>query len=173
MKIRPLQIVLVFLLVLAVCEFSFADGFYVPEVRRNLPDIPIQRALIKYRDGSETLIIESTLDGGGRNFGWVIPVPGEPLRFEKISPGLLKTLSVQIRPKINHVRPDRGIFGLPVYVFFAILIAIGCFCVVLWGIKGFFSFLLLFVLLFVGIPHTFYIRKYFSVQTTKKLIEMR
>jgi hypothetical protein len=33
MKINTIQIILVFLFVLAVCEFSFADGFYVPEVR--------------------------------------------------------------------------------------------------------------------------------------------
>jgi hypothetical protein len=152
MKTKSIQIILVFLFVLAVCEFSFADGFYVPEVRQKLPDIPVQRALIKYRDGTETLIIESTLNGSGKNFGWVIPVPGEPFRFEKFSPGLLKTLSIQIGPKINHFRPDRGIFGLPIMVFLAIWMAIGCFSVVLWGKKGFFSFLLLLFVLFFGIP---------------------
>jgi hypothetical protein len=66
MKIKPVQFILVFLFVLSVCEFSSADGFYVPEVRQKLPDIPIQRALIKYRDGTETLMIESTLDGSGK-----------------------------------------------------------------------------------------------------------
>jgi len=151
MKIKTIQIILFFLFVLGVCEFSFADGFYVPEVRQKLPDIPVQRALIKYREGTETLIIESTLDGNGKNFGWVIPVPGQPLRFEKFSPGLLKTLSMQIRPKIDHFRPNRGIFGLPIMVFLAILMAIGCFSVILWGKKGFFSFLLLIFLLFFGI----------------------
>ena len=152
MKIKIIQVILVFLFVLAVCEFSCADGFYVPEVRQKLPDIPVQRALIKYRHGTETLIIESTLNGSGKNFGWVIPVPGEPQNFEKFSPGLLKTLSMQIRPKINHFRPDRGIFGIPVVVFLAIWMAIGCFFVILWGKKGFFGFLLLLFLLFFGIP---------------------
>ena len=148
MKIKPIAFILVFLCVLCVCEFSFADGFYVPEVRQKLPDIPVQRALVKYRDGAETLMIESTLNGSGKNFGWVIPVPGQPLRLEKLSPGLLKTLSAQIGPSINHFRPDRGIFGVPILVFFAILIAIGCFSVILWGKKGFFSFIILFALIF-------------------------
>ena len=153
MKTKTIQIILVFLFILAICKFSLADGVYVPEVRQKLPDIPVQRALIKYRDGAETLIIESTLNGSGKNFGWIIPVPGEPLRFEKLSPGLLKTLSVQIRPRIHTVRPDRGILGVPILVFFAILIAAGCFFTILWGIKGFIGFLILFALIFFGIPH--------------------
>ena len=124
MKIKPVQFILVFLFVLSVCEFSLADGFYIPEVRQKLPDIPVQRALIKYRQGIETLMIESTLNGSGKNFGWVIPVPGQPLQFEKLSPGLLKTLSVQIGPSINHFRPDRGIFGVP----FSISTNRGCCC---------------------------------------------
>jgi hypothetical protein len=67
-----------------------------------LPDIPIQRAIVKYQNGKETLIIEATLDGEGNSFGWIIPVPNIPLRFEKVSPGLLKTLSLQTEPKIIH-----------------------------------------------------------------------
>ena len=96
MRIKPLAFIPVFLCLLFVCRLSFADGCYIPEARKKLPDIPIQRALVEYREGIETLIIESTLDGEGNRFGWIIPVPNEPLRFEKISPGLLKTLSLQI-----------------------------------------------------------------------------
>ena len=41
MKIKTIQIILVFLFVLAVCEFSLAEGFYLPEVRQKLSDIPV------------------------------------------------------------------------------------------------------------------------------------
>ncbi|MGD8344750.1 MAG: DUF2330 domain-containing protein [Desulfobacterales bacterium] len=152
MKLITVPFALVFVFATGICDFALADGFFIPEVRENLPDIPIQRAVVKYREGTETLIIESTLSGSGKHFGWIIPVPGEPLRFEKVSPGLLKTLSAQIGPKINHARLDRGLYGLPMSVFFAILVAIGCFAVVLWGKKGVFGFLLVFFLFVIGFP---------------------
>ena len=152
MKLKTVPFAVVFIFVIGICGFALADGFFIPEVRENLPDIPIQRAVVTYREGTETLIIESTLNGSGKNFGWIIPVPGEPLRFEKVSPGLLKTLSARIGSKINHTRLDRGMFGLPMSVTFAILIAIGCLSVILWGKKGVFGFLLAFGLSFFGLP---------------------
>ena len=153
MRIKPLAFIPVFLCLLFVCRLSFADGCYIPEARKKLPDIPIQRALVEYREGIETLIIESTLDGEGNRFGWIIPVPNEPLRFEKISPGLLKTLSLQIQPKINHIEPVPGVFGIPLIGTFAILIIISCFSIIHWGAKGIFIFLALGVLFFLGIPN--------------------
>ena len=81
----------------------FANGCYIPEkVYRKLPDIPAQRALVRYENGAETLIIESTLDGEGQKFGWIIPVPAKPTRLEKSTPGLLKTLSMTTQPEITH-----------------------------------------------------------------------
>ena len=44
-----------------------ADGSYFPEQAfTTLPTIPTQRALLCYRDGVETLLVESTLDTLGR-----------------------------------------------------------------------------------------------------------
>ncbi len=94
--------VLFFLLFFSFCRISFADGTILPEPYVKLPNIPVQRALLKYRDGVETLIVESTLDGPGQKFGWIIPVPSVPQRFEKITPGLLKTLSFALQPRITH-----------------------------------------------------------------------
>jgi hypothetical protein len=153
MKIKPIAFILVFLCALFVCRFSFADGCYIPEAKKKLPDIPIQRALVKYQHGTETLIIESTLDGEGNSFGWIIPVPNEPQRFEKVSPGLLKTFSLQIQPEINHIKPNPGIFGIPLIVIFAILIIISCFSIIRWGKKGIIVFLILSVLFFFGVPN--------------------
>lgn len=153
MKIKPITFILVFLCVLFVCRFSLADGCYIPEAKKKLPGIPIQRALVKYQHGTETLIIESTLDGEGNSFGWIIPVPNEPQRFEKVSPGLLKTLSLQIQPKINHIKPNPGVFGIPIIIIFAILIIISCFSIIRWGKKGIIVFLILSVLFFFGVPN--------------------
>lgn len=87
---------------ISFCTGSFADGVFVPSVTGKLPDIPIQRALIKYRDGAETLIVEATLDGEGQSFGWVIPVPNIPQTFSRVSPGFLKTLSMHLEPEVIH-----------------------------------------------------------------------
>ena len=143
MKIKPIAFILVFVCVLFVCRFSFADGCYIPEARKKMPDIPIQRAVVKYQHETETLIIESTLDGEGNSFGWIIPVPSEPQRFEKVSSGLLKTLSLQIQPEINHIKPNPGVFGIPIIIILAILIIISCFSIIRWGKKGIIVFLIL------------------------------
>ena len=80
-----------------------ADGKMFPEIAYKIPPkIPSQKAIIVYKDGIEKLIIESSLDGQGKEFGWVIPLPAEPNNFEKVSPGLIKTLSLAIQPEITH-----------------------------------------------------------------------
>jgi hypothetical protein len=93
---------LVFLL-LSGAERLCADGCFIPDVAyAKLPAIPAQRALLTYKDGIETLVIESSLDAEGQSFGWVIPLPAEPTDFRRVSPGLLKTLPLNIGPRITH-----------------------------------------------------------------------
>jgi len=136
MKTKALQLSLVLLSLLFVYQLSYADGVYIPAARKKIPDIPVQRALVKYQGGTETLIIESTLDGEGGDYGWIIPVPNQPTKFDKVSPGLLKTLSLQIQPKIHHVEPYPKVFGIRIESIFTILIVITCFCIMQWGAKG-------------------------------------
>ena len=50
-------------LLLAFCSICSADGKFMPEIGMKPPDMPIQRALVKYRDGIETLVIEATFEG--------------------------------------------------------------------------------------------------------------
>ena len=84
-------------------SYTFADGKYFPaKAYRTSPTIHSQRAILKYKDGVETLVIESSFDGEGKDFGWVIPLPSRPIKFEEASPGFLKTLSDTIQPKITH-----------------------------------------------------------------------
>ena len=136
MKIKVIQLGLLLLSLLFVCQLSYADGVYIPAAKKKIPDIPVQRALIKYHGGIESLIVESTLDGDGGDYDWIIPVPNQPTKFEKVSPGLLKTMSLQIQPKINHVEPYAKVFGIRFESIFAILIVITCSCIMRWGAKG-------------------------------------
>ena len=96
MKTKALQLGLILLSLSFICQLSYADGVYIPAAKKKLPDIPVQRALVKYHGGIESFIVESTLDGDGGDYGWIIPVPNQPTKFDKVSPGLLKTMSLQI-----------------------------------------------------------------------------
>ncbi len=74
----------------------YADGKYYPRevVFKKAPTIPSQRAILVYKDGIEKLIIESALESEGREFAWIMPLPSQPIQFDKASPGFLKTLSL-------------------------------------------------------------------------------
>ncbi len=95
--------VLVLSLPLVLSGAARADGCYVPEKAiQQLPAIPTQRALVAFRDGKETLIVESELQGQGRRFGWIVPVPARPDSIEAATPGTLKSLAMGIQPEIVH-----------------------------------------------------------------------
>lgn len=79
----------------------FADG-YITVVKSigKLPDIPTQRGIVQFRDGLETLVVETSFEAEGYRFGWVIPVPSIPMKFQRLSSGLFDALSIQIQPEI-------------------------------------------------------------------------
>ena len=153
MKTKALQLSLLLLGLLFVNQLSYADGVFIPAAKKKMPDIPVQRALVKYHGGTEALIVESTLDGEGGDYGWIIPVPNQPTKFDKISPGLLKTMSLQIQPKIHHVEPYAKVFGIPIETIITFLIVLGCFCIMRWGEKGIYIPLTLLVLYICMLPN--------------------
>ena len=66
-------------IVLLLASALHADGKYWPErAIAAEPSIPLQRALITYRDGSETLIVESTFDSPSPPSGGSSPCPANP-----------------------------------------------------------------------------------------------
>jgi len=134
-------------LLLAFCSICFADGKFMPEIGVKPPDMPIQRALVKYRDGIETLVIEATFEGEGNNFGWIIPVPSVPQKFERVSPGFLNTLSFQLNYVIKH-RP----YDLGGWIFQVVLLALTCFTFILTGWRGGWVALTLTVIAIIAIP---------------------
>lgn len=75
------------------------------------PGIPYQRALILYKEGIETLILQSKYDISAPeedSLGWVVPVPAEP-EIASIHPlvadGVFSGLSGRTRPSVTRIRP--------------------------------------------------------------------
>ena len=101
-----LRLVSACLLVLC-CHSALADGKFWPETKAYRKDvgIPSQRALVRFRDGRETLVIESAAESESPGLGWVIPLPTVPDRMEVVRPGLFESLSFCLRPEITHHDP--------------------------------------------------------------------
>ncbi len=130
----------------SISQAVFADGKYFPEKAYKVsPGIPSQRAIIVYKDGIETLIIESILEGKGKEFGWIIPLPAEPNGFREVSPGLIKTLSVVLQPEITH---DLG--GRIPIAFSCAGLVISIYLIHLYGRKhSVMQFILLIIIIFI------------------------
>lgn len=74
-----------------------ANGTYRPDRPPNtaldLPTIPMQTAFIRYDDGIQTLLVESTVRNlQGDRFAWVLPLPNEPTLMEPVGSFSLVTL---------------------------------------------------------------------------------
>jgi len=107
MKIKlPFLVAIIFITLIA--STLLADGkVFPPKAIKVSPAIPYQRALIAHKDGVEKLTIETTFKGSGEQFGWVIPLPNVPTEYQQVSSGLIKTLDLNLQPKIIH----KGIMG--------------------------------------------------------------
>jgi len=91
------------LAVLLIPAAVLADGMYVPERAYSaLPTIPVQRALIVYRDGMETLVVESAMETESPSVGWILPLPAEPVELAPAEGGLLTTLAIRTGPRVVH-----------------------------------------------------------------------
>jgi hypothetical protein len=80
-----------------------ADGFYIPSTQayETLPDIPQQRAFLEFHNGTETLVVESSLDSEeGQRFAWILPLPSPPESIEAVDPGGLSSLQFLTAPRI-------------------------------------------------------------------------
>ncbi|MCL4691757.1 MAG: DUF2330 domain-containing protein [Candidatus Hydrogenedentes bacterium] len=96
-----------------LCGFTaaaMADGkmFWSEDVP---PDIPYQRAILHFRDGVETLILQSkyatATPEANPSLGWVVPVPSEPevaSIHPNIAEGLFNSLALRTRPRVTSIR---------------------------------------------------------------------
>ncbi len=79
-----------------------ADGKFFRNVGAEAdPTIPYQRAIVSYKDGIETLIVESTAQNAEERVGWVVPLPGVPTDVAACKPGLLRTMHLLTGPEIR------------------------------------------------------------------------
>lgn len=120
-------------LVLGLAAFALAarparaDGCYIPEKAiAKLPAIPAQRAVLSFRDGKETLIIESALEGEGREFGWVIPVPSRPESIEAATPGAIHSMAMGLQPRVVH--DLRGLVHGTLWLCLLLLVLLAVWC---------------------------------------------
>jgi drug/metabolite transporter (DMT)-like permease len=77
------------------------DGCFIATTALEKPQIPDQRALIHFANGTETLVIDTAIEGGGTNVAWIIPVPSVPT-VDAATKGLFSTLQMIFQPTIVH-----------------------------------------------------------------------
>lgn len=88
---------------LSLAGVAHGDGaFFKRTATEAPPPIPRQQALISFRDGVETLLIESTVENDGSELAWVIPVPARPTRYEAVDPGILETLRMNTATRVRN-----------------------------------------------------------------------
>ena len=106
--------------VLLAANVVAADGMKFPEKAiAVMPAIPNQQAVIVYRDGVETLIVESSYETPSETVGWVLPLPAEPTDLAVVDEGMLAALSASLQPNVRH--NVRGWKWAPVVVLIIIL----------------------------------------------------
>jgi len=79
-----------------------ADGKYFAryEFERD-PTVPSQRAVLRWKDNIQTLVVESVVESGSEEVGWVLPLPAEPTDIEAVTPGTIETLQILLQPEIR------------------------------------------------------------------------
>jgi hypothetical protein len=83
-------------------DAAFADGKFFRRLEvADEPGITAQRAVVAFKDGVETLIVQSDIDGAGESFGWLLPLPAEPTSIEPCQPMTLNALTSIVRPEFG------------------------------------------------------------------------
>lgn len=102
------------ILLVALAAAAWADGCVVPSRAVVGPvRTPDQRALVSFDGTTETLVVETTLQGDGREFAWIVPLPAVP-RVEASTTGLFPTLEVLTSPRVEG--RDRKDWVVPIAV---------------------------------------------------------
>lgn len=82
---------------------AYSDGYMShaqASVSKKPPEIPYQRAVLSYRDGYETMVVESWVRDEATEFAWIVPVPEKPSKLEQGSAAMLESFSSYIQPRI-------------------------------------------------------------------------
>lgn len=97
---------------LVFCGTALGNGAKFPKIGyAKMPEIPRQRAIISWRNGVETLVVESAYVTDSPEVGWILPVPAEPQSIEVADRDVLASVGMCMRPAMVHDL-DRGIESL-------------------------------------------------------------
>ncbi len=94
--------------VLCTCgvDSAFADGKFFHELKvTDEPGIQAQRAVVVYKDGTETLIVQSDVAGVGTSYGWLLPLPAEPTSVAPCHASSLHALGNVMEPETAEHSP--------------------------------------------------------------------
>jgi len=94
---------LLLVLVVAGCavDACLADGKYFRRLEvADEPGIRAQRAVVAFKDGVETLIVQSDIEGEDTSYGWLLPLPAEPTSIEPCQRNSLNALGGSLEPEI-------------------------------------------------------------------------
>ncbi|MGV3614244.1 MAG: DUF2330 domain-containing protein [Fimbriimonas sp.] len=98
--------VLALIINLFLASVVLADGTFAKLGALARPGIPYQRAIISYRDGIQTMVVESTLDGPPGDYVWIVPVPTPPKRVMEVTPEGMRYADRHLGPIVS--RLDAG-----------------------------------------------------------------
>lgn len=104
------------LLLPLLAAIALGDGMMLKiGTRPGVPDLPYQRAVVSYRDGVQTLIVDSRLGGDEKgDHVWVLPLPAAPTKIEVVDPMYLDQMFRAGAPIIErppkYFLPAEGVF---------------------------------------------------------------
>jgi hypothetical protein len=101
-----LRVASVVALVVLLAAPARPDGVVIPSRAVVTPvRTPDQRALVAFDGTTETLVVETTVQGEGRDFAWIVPLPAAP-KVEASTTGLFPTLAMITSQDVEE-RSDR------------------------------------------------------------------
>ena len=99
---------------LAIAGSALGDGIYEKLGSLVNPTIPYQRALIACRNGEETMIVESELNGPPGDYAWIVPIPNPPTKILEVDPRALDRITRHYTPQVVPVAPGAGTFWMSI-----------------------------------------------------------
>ena len=97
---RSAAVAVAALLLVGAASFAFADGVVLPTRAIVKPvRTPDQRALVAFDGTTETMVVETTLQGEGSEFAWIVPLPAAP-KVEEAKSEMFRTLQLVTAPRV-------------------------------------------------------------------------
>lgn len=96
--------------------FRHTIGESAARVREARPNIPSQRAVIKFDGAEQTMLIESVLSGPQGSYAWVVPLPEKPTFVRPVHPSYVARAFEQVKPAPQPLAERNGVAAIVVAV---------------------------------------------------------